>query len=79
MQAETWQQVSTLVARALELPTSDRQRFLDEACPEDGQVRREVEALLSYDSQVLSETDRPVFELFAPPADGGGSRNRGEP
>ena len=41
-----WNQIWDLFHRALELPASDRHAFLQRACGEDQDLRREVESLL---------------------------------
>jgi serine/threonine protein kinase/Flp pilus assembly protein TadD len=47
MNAETWQQLKTLFHTALDLEPADRAAFLANACDGDGEVRSQVEKLLS--------------------------------
>ena len=49
MDRESWQRVDELYHAALELPTAERSAFLSQACS-DTEVRREVESLLSFES-----------------------------
>ena len=43
-----WQQVEKICQAALELEESRRAAFLEEACKDDEELRREVESLLKY-------------------------------
>ena len=54
MSSSGWTRVKELTYRALELPTSERDRFLDENCPDAG-VRREVESLMRFESLTFLE------------------------
>ncbi|NKB86631.1 MAG: protein kinase [Acidobacteria bacterium] len=45
-----WDQVKEVVAQALELTGSARERFLDETCETDTQLRAEVESLVAADA-----------------------------
>ncbi len=47
MEAERWQKVKGLFDAALELAPNQRKRFLDKACGNDAEMRREVEKLLN--------------------------------
>ena len=44
-----WQQVEPIFDRALDLPAEARAAYLDEACGGDGQLRADIESLLSAD------------------------------
>ena len=72
-----WQRVKAVLNGALELRPEQRGEFLDESCAGEGELRREVEDLLSFENakgitagldvarwQAASET-----ETAAPPAD----------
>src|SRR5262245_25000412 len=61
MDAERWQQVEELYHSALGRDPSERGAFLKEACPRDD-LRREVEALLGFDSADQTVLDRPAWE-----------------
>ena len=54
MNPERWQQVKGVLDQALELAPEERSSFLDRACSTDHSLRREVESLLSSDSEVRS-------------------------
>ena len=45
--AERWTRVKGLFQQALDRRPAERQRFVDEACGTDGELRREVESLLA--------------------------------
>ena len=47
MNSERWQKVKGLFDAALKLAPNRRQRFLDEMCGGDAELRREVEKLLA--------------------------------
>ena len=60
MDAERWRWISSLYHQALAQEQSMRAAFLAEACPDDAQLRREVEALLEIPSaEVL-----PLLDLM---------------
>src|SRR5215510_11645077 len=42
-------EIRRICQAALDRPPSDRARYVAEACGEDGEMRREVEALLTHD------------------------------
>ena len=54
MNPERWQQVKGVLDQALELTPEERASFLDRACSTDHSLRREVESLLSSDSEARS-------------------------
>jgi len=62
--ATTWQEVSEILADALERPAEERAAFLEERCGGDVRLKDEVEALLAVDTASLAAADRPVFEFF---------------
>jgi hypothetical protein len=49
MTADRWRQIEDLFAKALECPPAERNAFLDEACPGDPDLRRELQSLLECD------------------------------
>jgi len=48
--AMNWDALKTVVVNAMELPAAERDAFLNWACGEDLELRREAEALVSCDS-----------------------------
>jgi serine/threonine protein kinase/tetratricopeptide (TPR) repeat protein len=54
MNPDRWQQVKGVLDQALELDPEERSSFLDRACSTDHSLRREVESLLSSDSETRS-------------------------
>lgn len=45
-----WEQVQSVFLRALDLDAEERERFLDDACAGDGELRRDVESLIAHDA-----------------------------
>src|SRR5215831_4171756 len=62
MEPDRWKQIESLCHRALDLDPNERAKFLDTACENDPQLRREVEDLLKHAgcSDLLA---RPTEEL----------------
>ena len=46
---EYWERVQSLFVQAADLRPEERARFLDTACADDKETRREVESLLAHD------------------------------
>ena len=71
MTPERWAQIEELFHRAAECAPEHRNGLLNEACGQDSELRREVEALLSCDGNaggsvqaaVLGGLDNVVFPL----------------
>ena len=49
MDPSRWQRLGELFERARELPAEARRRFLEEACPDDVELRGKVESLILHD------------------------------
>jgi serine/threonine protein kinase/Tol biopolymer transport system component len=69
---KNWERVQSLFLEAVDLRPEDRSRFLDSACQDDAEVRREVELLLAHDgageqgiSEALVATARSLVESVA--------------
>ena len=45
-----WEHIQNLFLEAVELSSEERARFLDTACGDDAETRREVESLLAHDA-----------------------------
>ena len=65
MTPEEWQRTRHLFDEAAALPVSERSAFLDDACGNDAQLRREVELLLAGDSTPSFFLDEAPDELAA--------------
>src|SRR6478672_9852869 len=69
MTPDRWQEVDKIFQAAIELDPSERTAFLNNACGNDEELRREVESLISSDSERRSLFDAAIFEtavgLFA--------------
>ncbi len=61
MTPDRWQQINNVFHLALDLEPADRDRFLDEVCAADQELRREVQSLLAFDEPPGSFVDKPVF------------------
>ncbi|MBN1566368.1 MAG: protein kinase [Acidobacteria bacterium] len=62
MNQELWRRAEEIFHAALERPPETRRAFLDEACGEDAELRRQVEVLLSKDAQAGSFLEKPALE-----------------
>jgi serine/threonine protein kinase len=63
MNAERWYQVEQLYHSAREREAGQRDRFLSQACAGDEDLRREVESLLSYETETAMLLDRAALEV----------------
>ncbi len=63
MKPERWKQVEQLYHAALEREPDSRVAFLDEACADDEELRREVASLLGYDDRPASFIEAPALEV----------------
>jgi eukaryotic-like serine/threonine-protein kinase len=62
---ERLQQIETLYNDALALQPRERTAFLDGACGNDGDLRREIESLLAYEQQAETYMDRSAIQIVA--------------
>ncbi|HUF10851.1 MAG TPA: hypothetical protein VMO47_16145, partial [Rhodothermales bacterium] len=67
MTPERWKHVQVLFHEALDQPPERRTVFLDRACDGDGELRRDVEALLAADDNPAPLFDAPPDALAAEP------------
>lgn len=65
MNAERWSQLEQLYHSTRAQEPDERDRFLSQACAADEELRREVESLLSYDTETAMLLDRPALEVAA--------------
>ncbi len=61
MKKELWRRAEDLFHAALERSPEARRAFLDEACGEDAELRRQVEVLVSKDEGAGSFLEKPVL------------------
>src|SRR3974377_1417075 len=61
MKQELWRRAEDLFHAALERPPEARRAFLDEACGQDTELRRQVEMLVSNDEHAGSFLAKPVL------------------
>jgi eukaryotic-like serine/threonine-protein kinase len=63
VQAERWQRLEEIFQSALDCPPQDRAAWLDSACGDDSELRREVDALLAaYEQGEFDFTRAAAFE-----------------
>ncbi len=65
MDAERWRNIEQLYHAALEREASERPGFLRQACADDEELRRKVEALLARDKQAENFLQSPALEIAA--------------
>src|SRR5215468_7359528 len=63
MKAERWKQVNDLFQSAVQRAPEERAAFLDEACHDDEEMRREVESLLTSHERAENFIEVPAFEV----------------
>jgi len=66
MGRERWEEIESLLDRALDLPPEERGAFLDENCARDHDLRRQIDALLRADEQAGTFLEAPAMESSAP-------------
>jgi WD40 repeat protein/predicted Ser/Thr protein kinase len=59
--SEQWQRIDRLLDQALELRPRERGAFLDRACADDLELRREAESLLAASDQAANFLDSPAL------------------
>ena len=57
MISDCWAEINRLYNAAVEVEEKERAAFLEKACGEDAELRREVESLLRYDKQAQQFID----------------------
>src|SRR5262245_48646963 len=65
MTADRWQEINRIYDAAVEVAEADRHSFLQNACGDDVELRREVESLLVYEKQAQEFIDRPALQVTA--------------
>ena len=65
MEPERWQEIDRLYQAAVDVPEPDRAAFLDKACGQDDNLRRQVEAMLESDAQAGSFLETPALHAAA--------------
>lgn len=60
MDDQRWRQVDDLLGAALELPTREREAYLDQECAGDTELRQEVEELLSLEEEAQHFLAEPM-------------------
>ena len=63
MKSKRWKQVNDLFHLAIERAPGERAAFLDKACGDDEELRREVESLLSSYERAEDFIELPAFEV----------------
>src|SRR5678815_1597929 len=65
MTPDQWAKVEEIFHAALEMPAHDRDAYLDRACGNDADLRREVDSLLKESSQTVMFMEEPVAAASA--------------
>src|SRR5215813_2296753 len=65
MTSERWMQVDQLLQEALEREPEERAAFLDQACGDDDELRREVESLLGFHGRAGAFIEKPPAVMAA--------------
>lgn len=81
MNEAKWRRAQEIFKAAVERPVVERGRLLDEACGDDGELRREVDSLLAHDRHAahdfLQPLERPARLHATAPSNACRSRDRG--
>src|SRR5689334_13891750 len=64
MEPERWKQIEALCQGALEQKETERIAFLERACAGDQALRRDVEFLLSHQTQAENFLETPAVQLM---------------
>ncbi|MDQ3043407.1 MAG: hypothetical protein M3R11_13665, partial [Acidobacteriota bacterium] len=59
MKRENWRKVKAIFDSAVEVAPDNRSAFLNDACADDGELRREVETLLASSDEAESFMETP--------------------
>ena len=65
MKVERYRQIDNLLEEAMERRPNERAAFLDQACADDIELRKEVESLLKAHEQVGNFIQDPAIEVTA--------------
>ena len=57
---ELWRRIEPILDRAFQLPEGERAEFLEDACGDDGSLRREIEELLAADVAASGLLSQPI-------------------
>jgi|CXWL01.1.fsa_nt_gi non-specific serine/threonine protein kinase/serine/threonine-protein kinase len=63
MDAKTWAQIKEIFSHAVGLAEAERSAYLDQACIDDSELRREIEALLRSNDEVENFIEEPAFTV----------------
>ncbi len=65
MKTDRWKETERIYHAALERPKEERAVFLDDACDDDAEMRREVESLLGYATKAEGLIQEPALDVVA--------------
>lgn len=65
MKIDRWRRIEDIVDTALELDAGERAAYLDAACEDDAELRREIESLLAGELEVADFIETPAFAFAA--------------
>ncbi len=75
MTLDRWRELSRLFELAIDLPSEERTRYLDQACPSDSELRLELEEMLAASPEAASR----IAGIVALPPIAAGMPNEAEP
>ncbi len=65
MKTDRWKETERIYHAAPERPKEERAAFLDDACDDDAEMRREVESLLGYATKAEGFIQEPALDVVA--------------
>lgn len=65
MQTDRWQKIEEIFKQSVALPVGERQKFIEEICGDDKELRDEIWSLIEADSAEENFLDEQVFSLGA--------------
>jgi serine/threonine protein kinase/Tol biopolymer transport system component len=65
MDPERWRQIEELYSVSLKVPDAERENFLNQACRDDEELRREVASLLAYGANAKDFIEEPALNMAA--------------
>jgi serine/threonine protein kinase len=63
LEPERWRRIEDLYHRALQMAATRRIAFLEDSCPQDEGLRREVESLLAHDQAAENFIESPAVQI----------------
>lgn len=61
MTPERWKEIKTIIEKALERPENERSAFIEQACNNDLELKKEVSSLLYFHNEIGGFLEKPVI------------------